>query len=204
MSNTSHPKSSGLDDFDLMLGNVNKKEELQDETEKLDRYLEHVHGALFRAEEVLKKAYDQIKKADAAITRIETATGALERSAEKIEPALTTMADNISKDKRFKFTAQLDDKSITSVKAEHGEFIAEEKKLLEEHRKALRQSMSESVAEEKQAFENHQKEMERTKEYGEGVWFSQKAWSWISGFLIVSGFWLAASITAAIVLWVKR
>lgn len=197
MSNTSHPKSSGLDDFDLMLGNVNKKEELQDETEKLDRYLEHVRGALFRAEEV-------IKKADAAITRIETATGALERSAEKIEPALTTMADNISKDKRFKFTAQLDDKSIASVKAEHGEFIKEEKKLLTEHRDALKKSMSESVEEERKAFENHQKEMERTKEYGEGVWFSQRAWSWISGFLIVSGFWLAASITAAIVLWVKR
>ena len=197
MSNTSHPKSSGLDDFDLVLGNVNKKEELQDETEKLDRYLEHVRGALFRAEEV-------IKKADAAITRIETATGALERSAEKIEPALTTMADNISKDKRFKFTAQLDDKSIASVKAEHGEFIKEEKKLLTEHRDALKKSMSESVEEERKAFENHQKEMERTKEYGEGVWFSQRAWSWISGFLIVSGFWLAASITAAIVLWVKR
>ena len=197
MSNTSHPKSSGLDDFDLMLGNVNKKEELQDETEKLDRYLEHVRGALFRAEEV-------IKKADAAITRIETATGALERSAEKIEPALTTMADNISKDKRFKFTAQLDDKSIASVKAEHGEFVKEEKKLLTEHRDALKKSMSESVEEERKAFENHQKEMERTKEYGEGVWFSQRAWSWISGFLIVSGFWLAASITAAIVLWVKR
>ena len=197
MSNTSHPKSSGLDDFDLMLGNVNKKEELQDETEKLDRYLEHVRGALFRAEEV-------IKKADAAITRIETATGALERSAEKIEPALTTMADNISKDKRFKFTAQLDDKSIASVKAEHGEFIKEEKKLLTEHRDALKKSMSESVEEERKAFENHQKEMERTKEYGEGVWFSQRAWSWISGFLIGSGFWLAASITAAIVLWVKR
>lgn len=197
MSNTSHPKSSGLDDFDLVLGNVNKKEELQDETEKLDRYLEQVHGALFRAEEV-------IKKADSAITRIEAATGALERSAGKIEPALTTMADNISKDKRFKFTAQLDDKSIASVKAEHGEFIKEEKKLLTEHREALKKSMSESVEEERKAFENHQKEMERTKEYGEGVWFSQRAWSWISGFLIVSGFWLVASITAAIVLWVKR
>ena len=204
MSNTSHPKPSGLDDFDLVLGNVNKKEELQDETEKLDRYLEHVHGALFRAEEVLKKADDQIKKADAAITRIETATGALDRSAEKIKPALNSLADDISKDKRFKFTAQLDDKSIASVKAEHGEFIKEEKKLLTEHREALKKSMSESVEEERKAFENHQKEMERTKEYGEGVWFSQRAWSWISGFLIVSGFWLVASITAAIVLWVKR
>ena len=192
MSNTSHPKSSGLDDFDLVLGNVNKKEELQDETEKLDRYLEQVHGALFRAEEV-------IKKADSAITRIEAATGALERSAGKIEPALTTMADNISKDKRFKFTAQLDDKSIASVKAEHGEFIKEEKKLLAEHREALKKSMSESVEEERKALENHQREMERTKEYGEGVWFSKRAWNWIGGLLLVWGIWFVASVILLIV-----
>ena len=166
MSNTSHPKSSGLDDFDLVLGNVNKKEELQDETEKLDRYLEHVHGALFRAEEVIKKADEQIGKADAAIARIETATGALERSAEKIEPALNSLADDISKDKRFKFTAQLDDKSIASVKAEHGEFIKDEKKLLEEHRKAMKKSILLAVADQKQAFENHKIEMEREREYG--------------------------------------
>ena len=203
--NTSHPKSSGFDDdFDAKYGNINTRAELLEDTATLNQYLEHVDGKLYRAEEVIKKADDQIRKADAAIARIEAATGALERSAGKIEPALTAMADNISKDKRFKFTAQLDDKSIMSVKAEHGEFIEEEKKLLKEHREALKKSMSESVAEEKQAFENHQKEMERTKEYGEGVWLSKRAWSWISGFLIVSGFWLAASITAAIVLWVKR
>ncbi len=199
MSNTSHPKSSGLDDFDLVLGNVNKKEELQDETEKLDRYLEHVHGALFRAEEVIKKADEQIGKADAAITRIETATGALERSAEKIEPALNTMADNISKDKRFKFTAQLDDKSIASVKAEHGEFITDEKKLLEEHRQALKKSIFLAVAEQKQAFENHKIEMEREREYGDGIWLSKRAWNWAGGLLLVWGIWFVASIILLIV-----
>ena len=192
MSNTSHPKSSGLDDFDLVLGNVNKKEELQDETEKLDRYLEHVHGALFRTEEV-------IKKADAAITRIETATGALERSAEKIEPALNSLADDISKDKRFKFTAQLDDKSIASVKAEHGEFIKDEKKLLEEHRKDLKKSIFLAVADQKQAFENHKIEMEREREYGDGIWLSKRAWNWAGGLLLVWGLWFVASVILLIV-----
>lgn len=199
MSNTSHPKSSGLDDFDLVLGNVNKKEELQDETEKLDRYLEHVHGALFRAEEVIKKADEQIGKADAAITRIETATGALERSAEKIEPALNSLADDISKDKRFKFTAQLDDKSIASVKAEHGEFIKDEKKLLEEHRKALKKSILLAVADQKQAFENHKIEMEREREYGDGIWLSKRAWNWAGGLLLVWGLWFVASVILLIV-----
>ena len=199
MSNTSHPKSSGLDDFDLVLGNVNKKEELQDETEKLDRYLERVHGALFRAEEVIKKADEQIGKADAAITRIETATGALERSAEKIEPALNSLADDISKDKRFKFTAQLDDKSIASVKAEHGEFIKDEKKLLEEHRKDLKKSIFLAVADQKQAFENHKIEMEREREYGDGIWLSKRAWNWAGGLLLVWGFWFVASVIILIV-----
>lgn len=199
MSNTKHPVSSGFDDIDAVIGRVNKKEELQDSTEKLDRYLEHVNGALFRAEEVIKKVDDRIKKADDAITRIETATGALERSANKIEPALNSLADNISKDKRFKFTAQLDDKSIESVRAEHGEFIAEEKKLLAEHREAFKNSMSESVSEEKKAFENHKIEMERTKEYGEGIWLSQRAWSWVGGLLIGWGTWFVASVILLIV-----
>lgn len=196
MSNTKHPVSSGFDDVDIVLSNVNKKEELQDENEKLDARMEQVNGSLYRAEEALKKA-------EAIITRIETATESLTKSADKIEPALNAMADNMSKDKRFKFTAQLDDKSIKSIKAEHEEFVKEEKKLLSEHREALKKSMSESVAEEKQAFENHKIEMERTKEYGEGVWFSQRAWDWIYGFMIVSGFWLVASVTAAIVIWIK-
>ena len=192
MSNTKHPVSSGFDDIDAVIGHVTKQEELQDNTEKLDQYLEHVNGALFRAEEVMKEA-------NGLVERVEKATGALERSANKIEPALNSLADNISKDKRFKFTAQLDDKSIESVKAKHEEFIADEKKLLADHRETLRKSMAASLAEQKQAFENHKIEMERTKEYGEGVWFSQRAWNWIYGFMVVAGFWFVASIVTLLV-----
>ena len=197
MSNTKHPVTSGFDDVDIVLSNVNKKEELQDENEKLDARMEQVNGSLYRAEEALKNA-------EAVITRIETVTESLSKSADKIEPALNAMADNMSKDKRFKFTAQLDDKAIESIKAQHGEFIKEEKKLLSEHREALKKSMSDSVAEEKKAFENHKKEMEWTKEYGEGVWFSKRAWSWISGFIAVSGIWPVASITLVIVLLIRE
>ena len=184
MSNTLHPKSSGLDDFDLVLENVN--------------------GTLFRAEEAMKTMEDRIGKADAAISRIEAATGALERSAGKIEPALNSLADDISKDKRFKFTAQLDDKSIASVKAEHGEFIAEEKKLLEEHRKALKKSIFLAVAEQKQAFENHKIEMEREREYGDGIWLSKRAWNWAGGLLLGWGIWFVASVILIILAIVER
>ena len=195
MSNTKHPVTSGFDDVDIVLSNVNKKEELQDENEKLDARMEQVNGSLYRAEEALKRA-------EAIITRIETVTASLTKSTDKIEPALNAMADNMSKDKRFKFTTQLDDKSIQSIKAQHEEFVKEEKKLLSEHREALKKSMSESVAEEKKAFENHKIEMERTKQYGEGVWFSKRAWDWIFGFMIVSGFWFVASLTVLIIAFV--
>ena len=96
MSNTKHPVTSGFDDVDIVLSNVNKKEELQDENEKLDARMEQVNGSLYRAEEALKNA-------EAVITRIETVTESLSKSADKIEPALNAMADNMSKDKRFKF-----------------------------------------------------------------------------------------------------
>ena len=135
MSNTKHPVTSGFDDVDIVLSNVNKKEELQDENEKLDARMEQVNGSLYRAEEALTNA-------ESIVTRIETVTKSLTKSADKIEPALNAMADNMSKDKRFKFTAQLDDKSIKSIKAQHEEFVKEEKKLLSEHREALKKSMS--------------------------------------------------------------
>ncbi|MBQ9652600.1 MAG: hypothetical protein IJV32_00050 [Bacteroidales bacterium] len=195
--NTSHPKSSGFDDdIDVKFDNMNARAELLEDTAKLDQYLEHVDGKLYRAEELMKESYKMI-------TRIESATGALERSANKIKPALNSLADNISKDKRFKFTAQLSDKSIESIRAEHGEFIKEEEELLKGHRAALKKSFSESVAEEKQAFENHKIEMERTKEYGQGVWFSQKAWNWIFGILLVCGIWFVASVTVFILVIVQ-
>ena len=196
MSNTKHPVSSGFDVVDIVLSNINKKEELQDENEKLDARMEQVNGSLFRAEEALKKA-------EAIVARIETVTESLTKSADKIEPALNAMADHMSKDKRFKFTAQLDDKAITSIKAQHEEFVKEEKKLLIEHREALKKSMSESVAEEKKAFENHKIEMERTKEYGEGVWLSKRAWDWIFGVLLVCGIWFVASVTLLILVIVQ-
>ena len=45
MSNTKHPVTSGFDDVDIVLSNVNKKEELQDENEKLDARMEQVNGS---------------------------------------------------------------------------------------------------------------------------------------------------------------
>ena len=56
MSNSTHPKSSGLDDIDIELGNISKTEELQQKKEQLDQYLESVNGSLTRVEQAIKDA----------------------------------------------------------------------------------------------------------------------------------------------------
>ena len=103
MANTTHPKSSGLDDVDAVLENINTKEELIQDTGKLNQYLEHVHGAVFRAEKVMKEA-------DSKIERLESVTKSVEKSAELIDPALKTLVDHYEKDTPFHFTARLNDK----------------------------------------------------------------------------------------------
>ena len=113
MANTTHPKSSGFDDeIEAKLDNINTREELLEDTGKLNQYLEHVHGAAFRAEKVMKEA-------DGQIERLESVTKSVEKSAKLIEPALNSMADNISKDKHFHFTARLEDAALDSIKHLH-------------------------------------------------------------------------------------
>lgn len=204
MANTSHPKSSGLDDdIDAKLDNINTREELLEDTGKLNQYLEHVHGAAFRAEKVMKEA-------DKKIERLESVTKSVEKSAELIEPALTSMADNISKDKHFHFTARLEDTAIDSIKDMHREFKEEEKEFLKKHIKAEKNMIAtfeenqmtvhtQFMKNMQQAFDSHEKEMERIQRYGEGVWLNKRTWQWVIGLIIVWGVWFVASITFLII-----
>ena len=205
MANTSHPKSSGLDDdIDAKLDNINTREELLEDTGKLNQYLEHVHGAAFRAEKVMKEA-------DKKIERLESVTKSVEKSAELIEPALTSMADNISKDKHFHFTARLEDTAIDSIKDMHREFKEEEKEFLKKHIKAEKNMIAtfeenqmtvhtQFMKNMQQAFDSHEKEMERIQRYGEGVWLNKRTWQWVIGLIITWGVWLVVSIT----LWIIK
>ena len=204
MANTSHPKSSGLDDdIDAKLDNIDTREELLEDTGKLNQYLEHVHGAVFRAEKVMKEA-------DKKIERLESVTKSVEKSAELIEPALTSMADNISKDKHFHFTARLEDTAIDSIKDMHREFKEEEKEFLKKHIKAEKNMIAtfeenqmtvhtQFMKNMQQAFDSHEKEMERIQRYGEGVWLNKRTWQWVVGLIIAWGVWFVASITIWII-----
>ncbi len=202
MANTTHPKSSGLDDVDAVLENINTKEELIQDTGKLNQYLEHVHGAIFRAEKVMKEA-------DSKIERLESIAKSVEKSAELIDPALKTMADHIEKDRPYHFTARLNDTSTEQIKQMHREITGEEKVFLSTHLNseanmitsfARKQAKVHALfmTELQQAFESHEKEMERIQRYGEGVWFNKRTWQWILGLIIVWGFWFVASITILI------
>lgn len=199
MANTTHPKSSGFDDeIEAKLDNINTREELLEDTGKLNQYLEHVHGAAFRAEKVMKEA-------DGQIERLESVTKSVEKSAKLIEPALNSMADNISKDKHFHFTARLEDAALDSIKDMHREFIEGEKEFLNKHL-ISEANMITSFAQKQakvhaqfmtalnQSFDYHKSEMERIQRYGEGVWLNKRTWQWVIGLIIVWGVWFVASI----------
>ena len=204
MANTTHPKSSGFDDeIEAKLDNINTREELLEDTGKLNQYLEHVHGAAFRAEKVMKEA-------DGQIERLESVTKSVEKSAKLIEPALNSMADNISKDKHFHFTARLEDAALDSIKDMHREFIEGEKEFLNKHlisEANMITSFAQKQAKEhaqfmtalNQSFDYHKSEMERIQRYGEGVWLNKRTWQWVIGLIIVWGVWFVASISFLII-----
>ena len=204
MANTTHPKSSGLDDVDAVLENINTKEELIQDTGKLNQYLEHVHGAIFRAEKVMKEA-------DSKIERLESIAKSVEKSAELIDPALKTMADHIEKDRPYHFTARLNDTSTEQIKQMHREITGEEEVFLSTHLNseanmitsfARKQAKVHALfmTELQQAFESHEKEMEKIQRYGQGVWLNKRTWQWVIGLLIALGWWFVASIT----LWIIK
>lgn len=204
MANTTHPKSSGLDDVDAVLENINTKEELIQDTGKLNQYLEHVHGAVFRAEKVMKEA-------DSKIERLESVTKSVEKSAELIDPALKTLVDHYEKDTPFHFTARLNDKSTEQIKQMHREFKEDEKEFLKKHIKAEKNMIAtfeenqttahtQFMTKMQQAFESHEKEMEKIQRYGQGVWLNKRTWQWVIGLLIALGWWFVASIT----LWIIK
>ncbi len=204
MANTTHPKSSGLDDVDAVLENINTKEELIQDTGKLNQYLEHVHGAVFRAEKVMKEA-------DSKIERLESVTKSVEKSAELIDPALKALVDHYEKDTPFHFTARLNDKSTEQIKQMHREFKEDEKEFLKKHIKAEKNMIAtfeesqttahtQFMTNMQQAFESHEKEMEKIQRYGQGVWLNKRTWQWVIGLLIALGWWFVASIT----LWIIK
>ncbi len=83
-----------------------------------------------------------------------------------------------------KYTVQLDDKSIETVKGMHSEFFANEKNLIEESPQKMEKILSQ-----------HREKLKRIKD-GESAWISFKAWVWA---IILFEFFLFAADLEALV-----
>jgi len=91
-----------------------------------------------------------------------------------IEWTLDDIRELLEKLQGMKFTVQLDDQSIETVKGIHSEFFTNEKKLIEEAQQKMEKMLSQ-----------HREKLKRIKD-GESVWLSFKAWMW--GFVLFLGF----------------
>ena len=83
-----------------------------------------------------------------------------------IEWTLDDTRELLEKLEGKKFTVQLDDQSIETVKGIHSKFFANEKKLIEEAQQRMEKMLSQ-----------HREKLTRIKD-GESVWLSFKAWVW--------------------------
>ena len=134
------PPKTGLD-FGAMMDDIDREEELKQESTNLEKQIDQLRSVIWTLEE------DQVTVVQASADLDDT-----RELLEKLEGK--------------KFTVQLDDQSIETVKGMHSEFFANEKKLIEESHQKMEKMLSQ-----------HREKLKRIKD-GENVWLSFKAWVW--------------------------
>ena len=128
--------------FAEMLNEIHEDNELRKESTSLEKQIDQLRSVIWTLEE------DQV-------TVIQASEWTLDDTRELLE-----------KLEGKKFTVQLDDQSIETVKGMHSEFFANEKKLIEEAQQRMEKMLSQ-----------HREKLKRIKD-GESVWLSFKAWVW--------------------------
>ena len=164
-----------------MLKEIEADNELQKESANLGKQLDQLRRVIWALEE------DQVTVIQASADLDDQLKSIIETSW-VIEWTLDDIRELLEKLEGKKFTVQLDDQSIETVKGIHGEFFANEKKLIE----GAHQEMEKMLTQ-------HREKLKRIKD-GESVWLSFKAWMWgivlFLGFLAVAfgfGFFYAKS-----------
>ena len=152
------PPKTGLD-FGAMMDEIDKEEELKQETVNLDKQLDQLRRVIWALEE------DQVTVIQASADLDDQLNSIIETSW-VIEWTLDDTREFLEKLEGKKFTVQLDDQSIETVKGIHSEFFANEKKLIE----GAHQEMEKMLTQ-------HREKLKRIKD-GESVWLSFKAWIW--------------------------
>lgn len=152
------PPKTGLD-FGAMMDEIDREEELKQESTNLEKQIDQLRSVIWTLEE------DQVTVIQASADLDDQLNSIIETSW-VIEWTLDDTRELLEKLEGKKFTVQLDDQSIETVKGMHSEFFANEKKLIEEAQQRMEKMLSQ-----------HREKLKRIKD-GESVWLSFKAWVW--------------------------
>lgn len=142
-----------------MLEEIQEDNELRKESTNLEKQIDQLRSVIWTLEE------DQVTVIQASADLDDQLNSIIETSW-VIEWTLDDTRDLLEKLEGKKFTVQLDDQSIETVKGIHSEFFANEKKLIEEAQQRMEKMLSQ-----------HREKLKRIKD-GESVWLSFKAWIW--------------------------
>ena len=140
---------------------------LKQESTNLEKQIDQLRSVIWTLEE------DQVTVVQASADLDDQLNSIIETSW-VIEWTLDDTRELLEKLDGKKFTVQLDDHSIETVKGMHSEFFANEKKLIEESHQKMEKMLSQ-----------HREKLKRIKD-GESVWLSFKAWVWANIIIEVS------------------
>ena len=158
MSNNKNEQAPRISAAD-MLKEIEADNELQKESANLGKQLDQLRRVIWALEE------DQVTVIQASADLDDQLNSIIETSW-VIEWTLDDIRELLEKLDGKKFTVQLDDQSIETVKGIHSEFFENEKKLIEGAHQEIEKTLS-----------KHREKLKRIKD-GESVWLSFKAWIW--------------------------
>ena len=158
MSNNKNEQAPRISAAD-MLKEIEADNELQKESANLGKQLDQLRRVIWALEE------DQVTVIQASADLDDQLKSIIETSW-VIEWTLDDTRELLEKLDGKKFTVQLDDQSIETVKGIHSEFFENEKKLIEGAHQEIEKTLS-----------KHREKLKRIKD-GESVWLSFKAWIW--------------------------
>jgi small-conductance mechanosensitive channel len=142
-----------------MLKEIEADNELRKGFTDLDKQLDQLRRVIWALEEDQVTVIEASADLDDQLNSIIETSWVVEWTLEDTRALLESLDGK-------KFTVQLDDQSIETVKGIHGEFFTNEKKLIEEAQEKMEKMLSQ-----------HREKLKRIKD-GESVWLSFKAWIW--------------------------
>jgi hypothetical protein len=152
------PPKTGLD-FGAMMDEIDDQEELKKESENVKELLGQVKNVASELEASFETMVIEAFGMDETAASIQEASWKIKWTLDRIDLALERMNET-------KYTVQLDDKSVLTVKDLHRELLSNQKLALEEYK-----------LEQKELFSQYKKDL-KSIAAGQGVWLSSKAWVW--------------------------